>query len=162
MQNLCLSLNVGAQGAAKLLPAFGKGMNLYLGFEKLRTGDYVGAVGETHGLIPFIGIPADFANTTRDIYKDVYDVFPEDEEDVDLVAKRMSEIGMMLTKYIADLVGSGEGDDSAKQLEAVAARPEVTETGKAFKWHEETERTKNVAKKSGTRHTGILTTQMEA
>ena len=37
---------------------------------------------------------------------------------------------MMLTKYIADLVGSGEGDDSAKQLEAVAARPEVTETGK--------------------------------
>ena len=37
----------------------------------------------------------DFANTTRDIYKDVYDVFPEDEEDVDLVAKRMSEIGMM-------------------------------------------------------------------
>ena len=29
-------------GAAKLLPAFGKGMNLYLGFEKLRTGDYVG------------------------------------------------------------------------------------------------------------------------
>ena len=73
----------------------------------------------------------------------------------------MSEIGMMLTKYIADLVGSGEGDDSAKQLEAVAARPEVTETGKS-KWHEETERTKNVAKKSGTRHTGILTTQMEA
>ena len=120
----------GAQGAAKLLPAFGKGMNLYLGFEKLRTGDYVGAVGEAAGLIPFIGIPADFANTTRDIYKDVYDVFPEDEEDVDLVAKRMSEIGMMLTKYIADLVGSGEGDDSAKQLEAVAARPEVTETGK--------------------------------
>ena len=46
----------GAQGAAKLLPAFGKGMNLYLGFEKLRTGDYVGAVGEAAGLIPFIGI----------------------------------------------------------------------------------------------------------
>ena len=32
-------------------------MNLYLGFEKLRTGDYVGAVGELGGLIPFIGIP---------------------------------------------------------------------------------------------------------
>ena len=53
-----MSLNVGFEGAAKLLPAFGKGMNLYLGFEKLRTGDYVGAVGEGAGLIPFIGIPA--------------------------------------------------------------------------------------------------------
>ena len=120
----------GAQGAAKLLPGFGKGMNLWLGFSKLVDGDYVGAVGEAAGLIPFIGIPADFANTTRDIYKDVYDVFPEDEENVDLVAKRMGEIGMMLTKYIADLVGAGEEDDSAKQLEAVAARPEVTEKGK--------------------------------
>ena len=120
----------GAQGAAKLLPGFGKGMNLWLGYSKLVDGDYVGAVGEVAGLLPFIGIPADFANTTRDIYKDVYDVFPEDEEDVDLVAQRMGEIGMMLTKYMADLVGAGEEDDSAKQLEAVAARPEVTETGK--------------------------------
>ena len=120
----------GAQGAAKLLPGFGKGMNLWLGYSKLVDGDYVGAVGEAAGLLPFVGIPADFANTTRDIYKDVYDVFPEDEEDVDIVAKRMSEIGMMLTKYIADLMGAGEEDDSAKQLEAVAARPEVTEKGK--------------------------------
>ena len=120
----------GAEGAAKLLPGFGAGMNLWFGFEKLRAGDYVGAVGEAAGLIPFIGIPADFANTTRDIYKDVYDVFPEDEEDVDIVAKRMAEIGHMLTKYIADQIGSGEENDSAKQLEAVAARPEVTETGK--------------------------------
>ena len=120
----------GAQGAAKLLPGFGKGMNLWLGFSKLVDGDYVGAVGEAAGLLPFVGIPADFANTTRDIYKDVYDVFPEDEENVDLVAQRMGEIGMMLTKYMADLIGAGEEDDSAKQLEAVAARPEVTETGK--------------------------------
>ena len=76
-----MSLKRIAPRSVNYYPYFGKGMNLYLGLKNDMTGDYVGAVG---GADTLHRNSMDFANTTRDIYKDVYDVFPEDEEDVDL------------------------------------------------------------------------------
>jgi len=118
-----IAKNLGQTGA-KVLPFVGAGFNLIFAMEKAIAGDWKGAALETAGMIPFAGIGADVGSLVRDVYKDVYDVFPED--DSENYEERFPELFNMVTSAIADLMSSNM-DNAVNDLEAVEARPEVSD-----------------------------------
>lgn len=123
-----IAKHIGA-GAAKTLPFVGELFNMYFATEKMLKGDTTGAMMELGGAIPFAGVGLDVASLVRDVYKDVYDVFPEDEPGGltgDQVSDRMAQITAMATEAMANLVTGGDEENNADALEAVPAVPEGT------------------------------------
>ena len=113
-------------GAAKALPFVGELFNMYFATEKMIKGDMTGAMMELGGAIPFAGVGMDVASLVRDVYKDVYDVFPEDEPGGltgDQVSARMAQITAMATEAMAKLVTGDDGGNSAEAIEAVTETP---------------------------------------
>ena len=116
-------------GAAKALPFVGELFNMYFATEKMIKGDMTGAMMELGGAIPFAGVGMDVASLVRDVYKDVYDVFPEDEPGGltgDQVSARMAQITAMATEAMAKLVTGDDGGNSAEAIEAVTETPAPT------------------------------------
>jgi len=114
-------------GAAKTLPFVGELFNMYFATEKMLKGDTTGAMMELGGAIPFAGVGMDVASLVRDVYKDVYDVFPEDEPGGltgDQVSARMAQITAMATEAMANLVTGGDEENNAEAIDAVPAVPE--------------------------------------
>ena len=113
-------------GAAKALPFVGELFNMYFATEKMIKGDMTGAMMELGGAIPFAGVGMDVASLVRDVYKDVYDVFPEDEPGGltgDQVSARMAQITAMATEAMAKLVTGDNGGNGAEAIEAVTETP---------------------------------------
>ena len=82
----------------KAAPAIGIAAGVYLTASRALSGDLKGATAEFGGIfLPSLaGLPVDLGLAARDVYKDQFDIFPEDEPDKALRYERMKQI----TAYI--------------------------------------------------------------
>ena len=98
----------------KGIPLIGAVANLAFAGEKLAKGDFLGSGMELIStFLPSVsGSGVDLASMVRDIYKDVHGNFPEQEEDLETVQRRMGEITALLQAAIS------------RKLNSVRARPD--------------------------------------
>ena len=98
----------------KGIPLVGAVANLAFAGEKLAKGDFLGSGMELIStFLPSVsGSGVDLASMVRDIYKDVHGNFPEQEEDLETVQRRMGEITALLQAAIS------------RKLNSVRARPD--------------------------------------
>lgn len=109
--------------SGKIVPGLGLALGLYDAYSRAKEGDLVGAAlaagGGGAALIPGIGtgvaIAAAAANIARDVYKEAYGVFPEEDESGEKI-KRSKEI---MDETIKELTGTPYVPMSAEQKKTV-------------------------------------------
>lgn len=105
---------------AKKIPLLGAIAGLGAAVSRAWSGDYTGAglevtsgvLGATGaGAVPSLAIDAGLL--ARDVYQELYDVFPEND-DPDLRTDRFNEVTAAVTDYVKGLVSSNEGQGESK------------------------------------------------
>jgi hypothetical protein len=124
----------------KKIPFIGALAGLGFGISRAMEGDFKGAAAEVgSGALSIAAGPGTAASVAvdaglaaRDVYKEVYDVFPEDEKDQTVVKGRISMITDMVTDYLKSLFTSEETpktEAGAAPATASATGSEATDTG---------------------------------
>jgi len=82
----------------KAAPAIGIAAGVYLTASRALSGDLKGATAEFGGIfLPSLaGLPVDLGLAARDVYKDQFGIFPEDEKDAALRYNRMKQITALI------------------------------------------------------------------
>ena len=105
-------LKRGGLGALKMIPIAGAIVGLGAAAWRSLTGDLVGGAAELAGVFaPSVaGLPIDAGLMARDMYKDQFGVFPEEEKDKALAAQRMKTIA----KFVKDKISNRSTSKSSK------------------------------------------------
>lgn len=114
--------NSAVKAAAKKIPGVSVLAGLAFGISRAMEGDFKGAAGEVTsgvvGTLPVAGtagsLAIDAGLIARDVYKELYGVFPDDEPDAELRSSRIGEITTMVTDYVKGLVGSENKQEEEK------------------------------------------------
>ena len=114
--------------AGKIVPGLGLALGLYDAYSRAKEGDFVGAALASGGggaaLIPGIGtgvaIAAAAANIARDVYKEAYGVFPEEDESGEK-AKRAKDIMDEIIKEMTGIPYTPMTDAQKKTVEPLLA-----------------------------------------
>lgn len=114
--------------AGKIVPGLGLALGLYDAYSRAKEGDFVGAAlaagGGGAALIPGIGtgvaIAAAAANIARDVYKEAYGVFPEEDESGEK-AKRSKDIMDEIIKEMTGIPYTPMTDAQKKTVEPLLA-----------------------------------------
>ena len=114
--------------AGKIVPGLGLALGLYDAYSRAEEGDFVGAAlaagGGGAALIPGIGtgvaIAAAAANIARDVYKEAYGVFPEEDESGEK-AKRSKDIMDEIIKEMTGIPYTPMTDAQKKTVEPLLA-----------------------------------------
>ena len=114
--------------AGKIVPGLGLALGLYDAYSRAKEGDFVGAAlaagGGGAALIPGIGtgvaIAAAATNIARDVYKEAYGVFPEEDESGEK-AKRSKDIMDEIIKEMTGIPYTPMTDAQKKTVEPLLA-----------------------------------------
>jgi len=115
-----------AKGVAKGIPFVGALAGLGFGISRAMSGDWKGAAAEVGGgvasIFPGAGTAASIATDVgllaRDVYKEAYGVFPEDDP---LASQRLGEVKKEVTDYIEGNVSPAKANVPAAAAAKVAA-----------------------------------------
>ena len=102
-----------AKAAGKSIPFLGIGLGAAFAYNKLKEGDYTGAglefVGGAGSLLT--SIPASIASASRDVYKSVYGIQPEDDPKR---GERLQNVINIVKKYFSEKESEQKSDTDKK------------------------------------------------